>query len=186
MENLLRWAQLQTGSMAAEVARIEVARMVHTAIALANSTARHKSINFSVDICADLRAIGDREMTGTILRNLLSNAVKFTYTGGSIALMAYRVENRVRIEVADSGVGMTEEQLERIFDIGSKQSTPGTSGERGTGLGLILCRDLAREQDGTLSVMSSPDIGTTVVLELPADGDYRLAVREETSETGAL
>jgi two-component system, sensor histidine kinase and response regulator len=167
LENLLRWAQLQTGDTTPDKTRIDLGRMVRTAIALADSGALRKSIQIDVALPHPLEAEGDPEMTGTVIRNLLSNAIKFTPQGGQVTISGRYTAAGVEVIVRDTGVGMSDRQVHEVFDIGSKSSTPGTAGETGTGLGLILCRELAEAQSGDLTIESVQGNGTTVTFRLP-------------------
>jgi signal transduction histidine kinase len=106
-------------------------------------------------------------MLNTILRNLISNAIKFTYSGGKISIDSVATDNFVKVSVADTGTGMTEDSMEKIFRIDTKYTTPGTNEEKGTGLGLILCKELVEKQGGEISVSSELDKGTIFTFTLP-------------------
>jgi signal transduction histidine kinase len=168
MENLLNWARLQTGPTPPRFDRIDLAKIAVDAAALSETTAIRKSVAIEVAIPESFIALGDREMTETIVRNLLSNAVKFTPDDGRIIVGGVRSGNSLNLTVTDTGVGMTSSQLETLFDVGTNISTEGTSGERGTGLGLILCCELADVQGGTITISSELGRGTTATLALPA------------------
>jgi two-component system, sensor histidine kinase and response regulator len=102
------------------------------------------------------------------LRNLTSNALKFTNEGGKVTISAKPFEEKfVQISVNDTGIGMDEATLDKIFRIDSKHSTKGTQGESGTGLGLLLCKEFAEKNDGSISVESIPEVGTTFKVLLP-------------------
>ena len=113
----------------------------------------------------------DAEAIGTVVRNLVNNAIKFTKTGGTVRVVADTCEEGLQVAVADSGVGMSAEALENLFpsdfpEIGSGAgnlpcSTPGTNGEPGTGLGLILCRELVERCGGWIGAESVEGTGTT-------------------------
>jgi signal transduction histidine kinase len=107
-------------------------------------------------------------MMDTVLRNLLSNALKFTHQGGKIQVSAQPNGAHVDIMVADTGTGIPKEDLPRLFRIDIKYSHHGTAGEEGTGLGLILCKDLVEKNNGRIWVESIPRKGTTFTIRLPA------------------
>ena len=107
-------------------------------------------------------------MTETILRNLITNAIKFTRTDGQIIVSAERKVNWNTINVSDNGVGMSKEDIQKLFRIDSNYSTKGTAKESGTGLGLILCKELVEKQGGKINVSSEKEVGSTFYFTLPA------------------
>ncbi|HUJ73781.1 MAG TPA: HAMP domain-containing sensor histidine kinase, partial [bacterium] len=131
--------------------------------------AADKSITITMDIPETLEALGDLEMVKTIVRNLVSNAIKFSPEGTQI-----RVEGRgsggvASIAVRDQGIGMSPAAMARLFKIGPPNvSKAGTRGERGTGLGLILCKELATKNHGDIQVESTLGKGSVFTLILPA------------------
>jgi signal transduction histidine kinase len=107
-------------------------------------------------------------MTETVLRNLITNAIKFTKPNGTIIVSSERDDNWIKIKVADNGVGISEENIQKLFRIDSNYSTKGTAEESGTGLGLILCKELVEKQGGKIYVTSKKDSGSTFSFTLPA------------------
>ena len=103
----------------------------------------------------------DIESIKSVVRNLLSNAIKFTGSGGAITIFAEEWKDFVEIAVRDTGVGMSKEIKEKIFDLSTRHSTPGTDREKGTGLGLILCKEFVERNSGDISVSSTPGEGST-------------------------
>ena len=112
-------------------------------------------------IAQDTIAYADPKMVYAVFRNLLSNALKFTNTGGTITVSARSHGDTVEIAVTDTGIGMSQEQREKLFRIDVKSSTPGTASEEGTGLGLILCKELIEKNGGEIGVESEPGKGST-------------------------
>jgi signal transduction histidine kinase len=141
LESLLQWARSQTG--------------------------RQKEIRVLCDVPDEVKAFADENMVFTILRNLLSNAVKFTPRGGCIGISARAVGECVDLSVADTGVGMSPEDLEKLFRIDVHFTCKGTANEHGNGLGLIVCSEFAEQNRGSISVNSRPGEGTTFTLRLP-------------------
>ena len=106
-------------------------------------------------------------MLEAIIRNLLSNALKFTKPGGSIDMTTADAGDFVTVSVSDNGIGMTEEKCAKLFQIGMKIQSKGTADEKGTGLGLILCKEFVEKNGGAIGVESRPERGTTVWFTLP-------------------
>lgn len=109
----------------------------------------------------------DSRMIETVIRNLVNNAIKFTDQGGSIVIAAKDLENELEVSVTDSGVGMPKEKAEKLFSLSESSSTDGTKGEKGTGLGLLLCRELVERNGGEMHVTSEPGKGSTFAFTVP-------------------
>jgi len=121
----------------------------------------------SINEAGDVTAFCDPHMTNTVLRNLIGNALKFTPDSGTVTVSAHCHNDCAEIRVTDTGVGMSEEQIDKLFKLETQRSTAGTRGERGTGLGLLICKDFVEKQDGTLSVESTIGEGSTFSFTLP-------------------
>ena len=106
-------------------------------------------------------------MLDTTIRNLVSNAIKFTPNGGEISVSSERKDSFIEIAVKDSGVGIEPENLQKIFQIDTKHKTLGTNKERGTGLGLILCKEFVEKHKGEINVNSTPNEGSQFFIRLP-------------------
>lgn len=168
LENLLSWAQLQLGTMTPKPENIYLSNLSDSVVKNHQNLASQKNLTIINQIPNNLQVYADYQMTHTILRNLLSNAIKFTPRGGNITIQAQEEQNEmVSVAIADSGIGMSEETLERLFRLDTMVSRPGTEGEKSTGLGLILCMDLALRNNGTLKANSILGKGSTFVLGLP-------------------
>ena len=115
----------------------------------------------------------DLNLLNTVLRNLISNAVKYTKKG-EITIKCNRETSNFRISIGDTGVGISKENLKKLFDIGENTSTPGTDGERGTGLGLILCKEFVEKNKGEFFVESTVNEGSVFSFTLPLYKDERL------------
>ena len=109
-------------------------------------------------------------MLNTVLRNLIQNAIKFTDTGGKIEIHAVSEKNQIQITVADNGIGMNEETLNKLFRIDTAISRSGTANETGSGLGLILCKEFIEKHEGKIWVESEEGIGSKFVFTLPLIG----------------
>jgi len=168
LECILQWARAQTGRLEVNPSRIRLSELCEGVVAQLESVAAGKGIGLVCRIPRDASAWADENMVATVLRNLLSNAVKFTPAGGEVALSAAEEGGWQTITVADTGVGMTPEELEKLFRIDVHFSCPGTQAERGHGMGLILCRELVTLNRGAIWADSEPQKGSAFSFRLPA------------------
>jgi len=167
LENLLEWSQLQTGRMECRPEPLALQILLSELADLFSPSAQQKHVTLRLE-AQPVIAWGDRRMIHVVIRNLLSNALKFTPLGGSIALRCFVKDRRVLVEVADTGAGISPAHLESLFARHVKPvSTVGTAGERGTGLGLVLCRELLERVDGSISARSTPGQGSVFTVSLP-------------------
>lgn len=167
LEDLLQWTGSQTGRIKSVPEVIYVIEMFYSIIKTYKKTAKNKDITLYSNVIGDIYINADRNMITTILRNLVTNAIKFTNRSGSIVLDAKENEESISISVSDNGVGIAEENINKLFRIDSTFSTKGTEKEKGTGLGLIICKEFAEKNDGVLSVKSKIGEGSTFTLTLP-------------------
>jgi signal transduction histidine kinase len=120
----------------------------------------NKNITLDVSLPENTLAFADKTMIGTVVRNLLSNAIKFTHADGKIELAVTEQKDTFVVSIKDNGIGMTSETRNKLFHIDSQHSTSGTEGESGSGLGLIVCKELVEKNGGTLTVESEEGKGT--------------------------
>lgn len=166
-DNLLTWAraQMMQGNIVPKA--VDINTMVTTCMALFENRAHEKGIAFANNVDIGTVATVDVELFNTVLRNLLSNAVKFTPPNGTIAVGAEQKGGSILITVTDSGIGMTTQAVLGLFSRDNHSTTTGTAGEVGTGLGLLLCKELLERNGGGISVESSLGCGTTFRFVLP-------------------
>jgi two-component system sensor histidine kinase/response regulator len=167
LENLLTWSRIQQNMIACHPARIELEAIVARNIELLTPHANQKQITFSHSISADMAAYADLNMVDAVIRNLLSNAVKFTKSGGAIAISATQTETMVEVSVTDTGIGIPQEKIPILFRIEHRYKRIGTAREKGTGLGLILCKEFVEKNGGKIWAESEVGKGTTVRFTLP-------------------
>jgi signal transduction histidine kinase/Flp pilus assembly protein TadD len=158
--NLLNWAQVQTGRMPFIPVPFDLAAALQSDIDLIKSMAERKGIFFDVHAPEAAIVTGDDNMLVTIVRNLLTNAVKFTLKDGNVSLQISEENGKHTVSVTDTGTGMTPEQLQKLFRIDSQRSRRGTIGEQGSGLGLIVCKELLEKHGSTLHVESEAGKGS--------------------------
>lgn len=167
IENLLDWSRSQTGKIQLEPNTISVQDIINQTIDLLKMQAESKEISINVNIENNLKILADFNTIYTAIRNLVSNAIKFTHPNGMVWLSAYRKDSMAVVEVKDSGIGISNEMINKLFDLETSISTKGTRNESGTGLGLILCKEFVELNNGIISVESELGKGTTFFVKLP-------------------
>ena len=169
LEDLLSWSRSQLDQIEFTPVDCNLRALIEENIALLQSRAKEKGVALSHETPPSLSATLDRSMMGTVLRNLLNNALKFTAPGGRVLVSASQKGESVEIIVRDTGTGMSQEQLENLFRIDAKPvSTQGTSGEKGSGLGLILCKEFVEKNGGMIRAESVAGEGSSFFISLPS------------------
>ncbi len=167
LDNLLTWSRLQRGVMEYVPEVLEMQNIVEENIELFLSQSEQKQIALHNSVLPDTMAYADVYMCTAVIRNLLSNALKFTPAGGQISISAAPHEAEMIMSVADTGTGISAEDIGKLFRLDVQFTNIGTGGERGTGLGLKLCKDLVEAQKGRIWVESEVGKGTTFRFTLP-------------------
>ena len=168
LENLLLWARTNTGRMDFNPQECNLKSLVDETVQLLDPTAKNKNIQLLTTIPEELKLTADTEMLKTVLRNLLSNSIKFTNEkDGLIKISAVEKNNKIRLEVSDNGIGMPEAVRQNLFRIDKSTTTKGTKGEKGTGLGLLLCKEFIDKHNGSITVESKVNEGSKFIIELP-------------------
>lgn len=167
LENLLKWASLQTGKIKSnpEICRLE--EITTYAKKLLEHQAMQKDISIITEVSSKTTVFADANMLRTVLLNLVSNAIKFSGEGTEIIIKAEENGEFVHISVKDHGIGIPKEMLEKLMRLDTNTSRPGTSDEKGSGLGLIITKELVNIQHGSLNVDSVENKGTTFTISLP-------------------
>ncbi len=169
LENLLQWARAQTGRLEVQKELFPIQHSFNESIDLLKKTALDKKITIKVQSSnEDINAYADRNMVTTVVRNLLSNALKFSFEGSEILIDIKGTSHSVIVQIADKGMGIEKEAVKKLFRIDQNHSTPGTNNERGTGLGLVLCKEFIESNDGDIWVKSSVGEGSFFFFSLPA------------------
>ncbi|MFC2152408.1 ATP-binding protein [Bacteroidota bacterium] len=167
LEDLLQWAKSQTGKLEVKLEKVDIKELVAENIFLYKEKAFEKGVQINSKINGGLYALIDKHMISTVIRNLISNSVKFTRQGDEIAVETKLVDDVIEISVADTGVGISKENVEKIFQIDSNISTQGTAEESGTGLGLIISREFIEKNGGTINVKSKEGHRTKFTFTVP-------------------
>ncbi|MCK5170882.1 MAG: cyclic nucleotide-binding domain-containing protein [Bacteroidales bacterium] len=167
LEDLLKWAKSQTGRIEVKPEKVDVFELAIENINFFQRQAEKKGVKIDTNVEMGLLAFIDRNMICTVLRNLISNSVKYTNPGDIINIEANSINEHIEIFVTDTGIGIPEKNLEKIFKIDSNISTQGTADETGTGLGLIISREFVEKNGGTINVKSKEGNGTQFMFTVP-------------------
>jgi len=168
LEQLMQWSYTQQEHLSPDFQSINVNSIVNECIGLLQLSAQRKSISIKNLIAGNCLVYADKESVTTVIRNLLGNAIKFTGKNGEIKISCrFDEKNQVVIMVSDNGIGMTREQVDALFSLEKNTSLKGTNGEKGTGLGLIICKELTQLNHGEIWVKSLPNKGSEFFLKLP-------------------
>ncbi len=152
--NLLEWSRSQSGIINYNPEQISLSESLDEVFDLLNDQAKKKGAHLVSEILPDIKVYADKNMLGTILRNLISNAIKYSHKGGNIIIKALNKIDHIQVSVSDFGVGIHSKDIKRLFKIENSLSSPGTHDEKGTGLGLILCKEFVEKHGGKIWVES--------------------------------
>ncbi|MDP2301390.1 MAG: PAS domain S-box protein [Ignavibacteria bacterium] len=167
LEDLLEWSTLQTGRISFQPTLINVKSDITEIINLFLPNISAKNMDVLNQIVTEVTVHADKHLFNTLFRNLLSNALKFSKDNGKIIFQTSINDESVRISVKDNGVGIKEENIQKLFQFNNNITTLGTRGEKGTGFGLILCKDIMEKHGGTIEVESVEGEGTTFYINFP-------------------
>jgi signal transduction histidine kinase len=167
LENLLEWSRSQTGKIEFTPEPVDITTLMEQNRSLLQTQASAKKITIQNLYSKPTQVNIHKQSVNTVIRNLISNAIKFTPEGGTITVNAIETDKMLSISVKDNGVGMPEEVLGKLFRIDTKHTTKGTANEKGTGLGLILCKDFVEKNRGTIWVESEIGKGSTFFFTVP-------------------
>ncbi len=165
LDNLLNWAKSQTGEISFEPEKTSLNSIIQEIIEV--SDFEIKNISLTHIKSDDIEVFADQNMLKTILRNLVSNALKFTKSNGKIDIYTLQSDNNVEIMVSDNGIGMTENIKNNLFQLGKQESCEGTAGEKGSGLGLVLCKEFVERHGGRIWVESELGKGSVFKFTMP-------------------
>lgn len=171
LENLLEWSRMEQGLLHFNPIKIQLFTTIYECISLLTLSAENKKIQLTVELDERLCIRADKNMVTTVLRNLISNSIKFTGQHGRIHISALTSGDQAEITISDNGVGIESSKIEKLFRIGENIKSVGTSGESGTGLGLILCKGFVERHGGRIWAESEPGQGSDFKFTMPVCGD---------------
>jgi signal transduction histidine kinase len=169
LQNLLQWSKNQINSVKVSQRSFDLSEMIEQNIELIEQNANYKSIKINYQGESKIDCFADPMMIDTVLRNLLSNAVKFTPEKGVVGISLIRENGHAIIGIKDSGKGIKNEVLEKLNENQPLISSYGTNGEKGSGLGLLLCKDFVAKNNGEMKIISGKNQGTEIKIKLPVD-----------------
>lgn len=167
LENLLEWARTQTGTISFEPVLFDMNSLFDSNLELIHDKISEKNIMIEKNLPDKVEAYADKNMINTVIRNLLTNAVKFTEKG-KISISVKPQGNFWECSISDTGTGIPQQKLQTIFSVEKSKSSPGTRGETGTGLGLILCKEFVEKNGGEIRADSTEGQGSTFYFTVPS------------------
>ena len=170
LEDLLIWSKSQAGKLPFEPMELDLAEISGDVLSEKIGTAELKQIVLENDIADNTDIYADKNMLKTILRNLVSNAIKFTNRNGKISIKAVEGSDGTVITVSDTGIGISAEDIGKLWNSAKPHTTNGTENESGTGLGLLLCKEFTEKHGGTIEVKSEVGKGTDFIVRFPKAG----------------
>ena len=179
--NLLDWSRSKIGRMEFSPENFDMAALIKSVSQLLSNSAQQKSITIYMEVPKIVSVFADKAMIGTIVRNLISNAIKFTHPDGEIVISVQLEQDQLIVMVADNGVGMKKGAIDKFFAIEENHSTPGTKGEKGTGLGLILCKEFIKKHGGEIRVESEVGKGSKFYFNIPQNLENVLHKSQQNS-----
>jgi len=169
LENLLQWASIQTKRLNPQPIKVNLRRTTSDVINILQTNAEKKNITLVNDVLPEHFVLADKQMITSVIHNLITNAIKFSFPAGKVILASEdEAENKILLKVIDSGIGISDEIKEKLFKIDKHHSTLGTNNEKGSGLGLILCKEMVEKNGGKIWAERNKDAnGSTFYVLLP-------------------
>jgi signal transduction histidine kinase len=172
LEELLEWSRTQTRTKPFKPVSFKLQKVVNEVLSALKNEAAQKNITIATDLQYEDAIIADFNMIKTVIRNLVSNAVKFTEPGGQISIKSFKELDSIQVDISDTGIGIPENKLDKLFDIENKISTPGTNNEKGSGLGLILCKEFIEQHNGKIWVESEKNKGSVFSFSINTNSSF--------------
>ncbi len=169
LNNLLSWGQSQMKGSSIQPKKISLYKLIQENSNLLEEITHKKGITILNNVPTSVYVWADKNQIDVVIRNLMSNAIKFTPKNGKITLTTTEQQNSWQVEVSDNGIGMDKKKTKHLFLKNNNKSTYGTENEKGTGLGLILCKEMIEKNNGTIWVKSIPNKGSSFFFTLPKE-----------------
>ncbi len=169
IENLLDWSRVQNKGMKINFENIKIATLVNDVVKVFDNQARKKNIKITINASEEYFVLADKNMLFSIFQNLISNSLKFTHIDGYINIYAKStIGNKIEVTIEDDGVGISDENKEKLFKNETLFSNRGTADEKGTGLGLIITKEFVEKNNGTIRIESEENKGTKFIICFPS------------------
>ncbi|MBN2279875.1 MAG: tetratricopeptide repeat protein [Candidatus Marinimicrobia bacterium] len=167
LNTLVEWGNIQTKKKTYSPSSFNLKAMVHSNLVLFKKNIEEKALQINNLIDNNTEVYADKEILGTVLRNIISNSIKFNNYGGTIEIKNSKSDDKIKIDISDNGIGINEHHLDQLFKLEETIRTKGTSGEKGHGLGLLICKEMMDLHRSAISIESKTNEGTTVTLTIP-------------------
>ena len=173
LNDLLHWAELQGGSFKLKTEPIDLPECASNIIGLLSLAAKKKDIDLTSSINGNTTVHADKNMLNLVLRNLISNSIKFTPPNGSVNISAMKNDTEIQICINDTGIGISNDDLQSLFNGEIRFSNNGTSNEEGSGLGLLLCKEIVEKHSGRIWAESEFGKGSRFIFTLPLNSSLK-------------
>ena len=167
LENILTWSRSQRGIIKINKEKLNMRLLIQNSIGPFQLSASRKNILITNNTEDNIEITVDKFTFSTVIGNLISNSIKYTPVGGHVLISSQLWENQIKIIIKDNGIGINKNMIEKLFRIDESYSTMGTNKEKGTGLGLIICKEFIDKNNGFISIESEETKGTSVIIDLP-------------------
>lgn len=175
LENLHKWSGIQNNKMGSEPSSFQLLDIVQEQIQVVEQAAKAKQIKIENKVKKDTTIFGDANLLMILIENLLSNAIKYSHPESRVIIWTQEKQNTVELCIKDEGVGISQKHLNKLFEMEHHHYTPGTANEKGTGLGLLICKVIVDKNDGKISIDSKKDQGTKIIVALPSENNESLS-----------
>ncbi|NUM40565.1 MAG: HAMP domain-containing histidine kinase [Leptospiraceae bacterium] len=174
LENLLLWARSQSKQIEYKPKNISFRAVLNSTLPLLSANLIRKKIQIETELCEDDTIYTDTSLLSTVLRNLLTNAMKFSHPNSMITVRSSIFDKFLKIEIIDSGIGIEQKNLEKLFQLESLYQKTGTENETGTGLGLLICKEFIEKQGGQIQVESTFGKGSNFYFTIPLENESKI------------
>jgi signal transduction histidine kinase/ligand-binding sensor domain-containing protein/ABC-type amino acid transport substrate-binding protein len=169
LDNLHKWSGIQNNKMGSEPSSFHLVDIIQEQLQVIEQTAQKKQIKIENQVDKDIKIFADANLLMILIEHLLSNAIKYSHPESCVKISAQEKQDITELSIIDEGVGISQKHLDKLFNMEHYHFTPGTANEKGTGLGLLICKVIVDRNDGRISIESEKGKGTTIVVRLPSD-----------------
>jgi signal transduction histidine kinase len=182
MENLLEWAKAQSNSIKFTPEEIRIHPIIYNVLTVFEVNAFSKNINLVNKVDETLEVYADKNIISTVCQNLIGNAIKFTKEGGKVIVSSKKINNFVEISITDTGIGISKSDLQLLFKTDNNFTRRGTNDEKGSGLGLLICKDFIEKNGGKIGISSTLGKGSTLKFTLPVNSTLKPTIHENLTK----